>query len=185
MTSASPSAPKKTFFRELPFLVVTAVVLAVLIRTFVVQSFYIPSGSMEKTLHGCENCTRDRVLVEKLTIRFADPERGDIIVFHGTGQWPREDLIKRVIATEGQTVECCDAQGRVTVNGEPLDEPYLFGNDPPQKFKPVKVPKGHLWVMGDHRNNSSDSRYNGPVPISSVVGEARVIIWPLDRVTLL
>ncbi|MEO3786936.1 signal peptidase I [Actinocorallia sp. B10E7] len=176
MTSAPP---KKSFFRELPFLLVTAVVLALLIRTFVVQSFYIPSGSMEKTLHGCEDCTRDRVLVEKLGYHFGDPERGDIIVFHGTGDWPREDLIKRVIAVEGQTVECCDA-GRVTVDGKPLDEPYVYQDDH-RSFGPVKVPEGMLWVMGDHRGGSADSRDNGPVPVSSVVGQARVIIWPVPR----
>ncbi|GAA3226158.1 signal peptidase I [Actinocorallia longicatena] len=182
MTSAPPK--KKSFFKELPFLAVTAVVLALLIRTFLVQSFYIPSGSMEKTLHGCEDCSRDRVLVEKVTYRFTDPSRGDIIVFHGTGDWPREDLIKRVIGTPGDVVECCDTQGRVTVNGKPLNEPYVY-EDNRQDFGPVTVPKGMLWVMGDHRGGSSDSRDHSFVPISSVVGEARVIIWPIPRMTWL
>lgn len=189
MTSAPPK--KKSFFRELPFLAVTAVVLALLIRTFVVQSFYIPSGSMERTLqagsNGCEekdDCTRDRVLVEKLTYRFTDPGRGDIIVFHGSGNWPEQDLIKRVIGTPGQTVQCCDKDGKVTVDGKALDEPYLYQDDH-RSFGPIKVPDDHLWVMGDHRGGSSDSRDNGPVPINTVVGQARLLIWPISRMTFL
>ncbi len=178
----SPSGPpkKKSFFRELPFLVVTAVVLALLIRTFAVQAFFIPSGSMEKTLHGCPDCRGDRVLVEKLSYHFTDPKRGDIVVFKGRDDWPDEDLIKRVIAVGGQTVACCDAKGRVTVDGEPIDEPYLF-EDNHQKFGPVAIPMGKLWVMGDHRGFSSDSRVHGPTSVSDVIGRARVIIWPITR----
>ncbi|MDX6741869.1 signal peptidase I [Actinocorallia sp. A-T 12471] len=176
MTSASTS---RSFFKELPFLAVTAVVLALLIRTFVLQTFYIPSGSMERTLHGCEGCTRDRVIVEKVTYLFSDPDPGDIVVFHGTGDWPREDLIKRVIATAGQTVECCE-EGKVVVDGDPIDEPYLYQDDH-RAFEKVTVPDGMLWVMGDHRSGSSDSRDNGFVPVDSVVGHARLIIWPVTR----
>ncbi|GAB3652748.1 hypothetical protein GCM10027589_10420 [Actinocorallia lasiicapitis] len=182
MTSAPPK--KKSFFKELPFLIVTAIVLSLLIRAFLVQSFYIPSGSMEKTLHGCPTCTNDRVLVEKVTYRFTDPSRGDVVVFHGTGNWPREDLIKRVIGTPGDVVQCCDAQNRVIVNGQPLNETYLYQDDH-RSFGPITVPDGMIWVMGDHRSESSDSRDNGLVPISSVVGEARVIIWPLNRINWL
>ncbi|MEO7613680.1 MAG: signal peptidase I [Streptosporangiaceae bacterium] len=176
-----PQPKKKSFFRELPFLVVTAVALALLIRTFAVQAFFIPSGSMEQTLHGCTGCRGDRVLVEKIGYHLVDPGRGDIVVFEGKGDWPDEDLIKRVIAVGGQKVECCDAQGRVTVDGKPLDEPYLF-EDNHRKFGPVTVPKGSLWMMGDHRSMSSDSRDHGPISVDDVVGRARIIIWPLPRI---
>ncbi|ROO90429.1 signal peptidase I [Actinocorallia herbida] len=176
MTSASTD---RSFFKELPFLAVTAVVLALLIRTFVLQTFYIPSGSMERTLHGCEGCTRDRVIVEKVSYLVSDPDQGDIVVFHGTGNWPKEDLIKRVIATAGQTVECCD-DGKVSVDGKAIDEPYLYQDDH-RAFDKVTVPEGMLWVMGDHRSGSSDSRDHGFVPVDSVVGHARMIIWPVTR----
>lgn len=210
---------KGGFWRELPVLVVIAVALAVLIRTFLVQAFFIPSGSMEKTLHGCPGCSGDKVLVNKLVYHFRDPRPGDIVVFRGPPSWESEvqveepgnpisravrwigqtvgvaqpdekDFVKRVIAVGGQTVACCDPQGRVTVDGVPLDEPYIYLTAPgvrPQEFGPVTVPKGRLWVMGDHRDGSADSRAHiddgasGTVPVDDVIGKAFVIVWPPSR----
>jgi signal peptidase I len=203
-------APKeqRSFWKELPLLVGIALVLALLIKTFLLQAFFIPSGSMENTLK-----IGDRVLVDKLTPWFgAEPQRGEVVVFHDPGGWlpeapvqqnvfqqalsfvglmpsaDEEDLIKRVIAVAGDTVEC-KRGGPVEVNGHALDEPYLYpGNTPcdDRPFGPVKVPDGSMWVMGDHRQNSSDSRYHmnlhdGMVPVDDAVGRAVVVAWPVDR----
>ena len=209
-----------SFFRELPVLLVIAFVLAVLIKTFLVQAFFIPSGSMEQTLHGCSGCSGDRVLVSKVVYRFRDPHPGDIVVFRGGESWAPEatyaapsniveralravgsaigvappgekDFVKRVIAVGGQTVQCCDAQGRVTVDGRPLTEPYVYISEPdgyrPTPFGPVTVPAGRLWVMGDHRDESADSRAHladadqGTIAVSDVIGKAFVIVWPVTR----
>ncbi len=207
---------RKSFLRELPGIVLTALVISVLIKTFLVQAFYIPSGSMENTL-----LVNDRVLVNKLADKPDEIHRGDVVVFQDPGGWlnspastPRggllgglrdglvfvglapaageEDLIKRVIGVGGDTVACCDPQGRMTVNGVPLTEPYLFPGDVPstETFS-VKVPAGHLWVMGDHRSVSEDSRAHqsqpgkGFVPVTDVIGRAFTIVWPLDRATLM
>ena len=219
MTATPPprSQPrgKKSFLRELPGIVITALVISVLIKTFLVQAFYIPSGSMENTL-----LVNDRVLVNKLTDKSDEVHRGDVVVFRDPGGWlngptatngsgpeswirdalvfvglapavGEEDLIKRVIGVGGDEVACCD-QGRLTVNGVPLDEPYLFPEDDPslEEFS-VTVPKDQLWVMGDHRSVSEDSRAHreqpgkGFVPIDDVVGRAFTIVWPLDRTQLL
>ncbi|ADP79145.1 signal peptidase I [Pseudofrankia inefficax] len=195
-----------SFLRELPVLVLIAFVLALLIKALLVQAFWIPSESMERTL-----LINDRVLVNKVVYHFRSVHRGDIVVFNGDGtgfqshetviappsngfsKFVRgvqdllglgapsdKDFIKRVIGVGGDTVACCDAQGRVMVNGKALDEGYLFENDA-QPFGPVKVPKGQLWVMGDHRSASSDSRANGTIPTSAVVGRAFVRVWPLGR----
>ncbi|GAA2860248.1 hypothetical protein GCM10010517_18860 [Streptosporangium fragile] len=206
---------KGSFWKELPVLVVVALVLALVIKTFVIQAFYIPSESMENTL-----LTNDRVLVNKLVYRVRDIERGDVVVFSGVDSWDPEveleepsnavagffrwvgtafgvvpgekDYIKRVIGVGGDTVKCCDAKGRVTVNGAPLDEDYLYPGDvPSQKFFEVKVPEGRLWVMGDHRTVSLDSRSHmgdpggGTIPVDKVVGRAFVIVWPFSRATTL
>lgn len=190
-----------------------ALVLALLIKTFLVQAFSIPSNSMQNTLQ-----VGDRVLVDKLTPWFgSEPERGEIVVFHDPGGWLNEspvpepsgvggavqealsfiglmpsaaeqDLIKRVIAVGGDTVEC-KRGGPVEVNGKALDEPYLFpGNTAcdEKPFGPVKVPEGRLWMMGDHRQDSLDSRFHqklagGTVPVDQVVGRAVVVAWPLTR----
>jgi signal peptidase I len=209
-----------SFLRELPVLLIIAFGLAILIKTFLVQAFFIPSGSMERTLHGCTGCSGDRVLVNKLTYRFRDPRPGDIVVFRGGESWAPEvqyaqptnpvqrvlravgsavgvappgekDFIKRVIAVGGQVVQCCDAQGRVTVDGRALTEPYAFISDPqgyrPTSFGPITVPKGRLWVMGDHRDQSADSRAHiadadqGTVSVDEVIGKAFVIVWPPSR----
>ncbi|WP_331272037.1 signal peptidase I [Motilibacter aurantiacus] len=176
--------------RETVFLVLAAVLGAVLIKGFLVEAFYIPSGSMERTLHGCEGCSgNDRVLVWKLGARLGDPERGDIVVFGTEGTRYAEvsserDVIKRVIGVGGDEVRCCDVEGRVVVNGEPLDEPYVY-QDNHLAFGPLTVPEGQLWVMGDHRGDSQDSRYVGPIPVDNVVGRAFVRVWPLGRLGLL
>ncbi|GGW75295.1 signal peptidase I [Streptomyces lucensis JCM 4490] len=207
--------PKKqrSFLKELPILIVIALVLALLIKTFLVQAFSIPSDSMQNTLQ-----QGDRVLVDKLTPWFgSEPERGEVVVFHDPDNWlagepaptpnavqkvlswiglmpsaEEKDLIKRVIGVGGDTVEC-KKTGPLTVNGKALDEPYVYpGNTPCTQddiggqFK-VKVPKGYIWVMGDHRQNSRDSRYNqsdknhGMVPVDKVVGRAIVKAWPINR----
>lgn len=211
------------WLKELPIMLAIAFVIAVLLKSFVVQAFWIPSGSMEQTLHGCPGCTGDRILVNRMSYWFSDPEPGDIVVFEAPSSWEPEvqvdepddivgqswlwlkrlvgaappaarDLVKRVIATGGQTVSCCDAQGRVLVDGKPLDEPYVYldGQSPTapynlREFGPITVPKGRLFVMGDHRNQSADSRYHiddqyqGTIPIDAVVGRAFVILFPFDR----
>lgn len=172
-------------------LLVVVVVGTFLLREYVVQSFRIPSGSMEHTLHGCpQSCNDDRILVNKLAYKLHGIHHGDVVVFKATTpKWIAAaggdyDVVKRVIGVPGDTVKCCDTQGRVVVDGKSLDEPYVFQDDH-KPFGPVTVPKGELWVMGDHRSDSSDSRYNGFVPISSVVGHAFMRIWPVDRLGFL
>ncbi|MER6830625.1 signal peptidase I [Streptosporangium sp. NPDC000563] len=168
--------------RESLFLLVCGVVVALLLQVFVFQSFYIPSESMENTL-----LVGDRVVVNKL---HGDSERGDLVVFKG---WNSEDTIKRVIAVGGDTVKCCDAKKRITVNGVPLEEgSYLHPDDFPsgESFEKV-VPKGRLWVMGDHRTASADSRAHeerlgeGTVAESDVIGRAVAIYWPFSRAAVL
>jgi signal peptidase I len=226
--------------REAAILVTIAVVLYYVMLTFVARPYLIPSESMEPTLHGCNGCVGDRIMVDKLTYRFSSPEPGDVIVFKGPPNWnvgyksirsdntavrwmqnalsfvgfvpPDEnDLVKRVIAVGGQTVECRVNTG-LTVDGKALSEPYLdpttmnvpdpsiypcLGNE----FGPVKVPEGKLWVMGDNRTHSADSRAHcsntpgdaqrgllctgdpeaGTIPVDNVIGKARFIAWPPSR----
>ncbi len=215
-------AKKGSLLRELPVLLLIAFVLALVVKTFFVQAFFIPSGSMEQTLHGCTGCTGDRVLVNKVPYWFGEPEPGEIVVFKGPDTWTPEvsvaepanwfsaallwlgrtvgvappsedDFVKRVIATGGQTVQCCDAEGRVMVDGKALDEPYIFENTPLESraFGPVTVPEGRLWVMGDHRSASADSKahmsdkYSGTIGVDDVIGKAAVIVWPVSRFGLL
>jgi signal peptidase I len=214
----SASSPKKSakrsrpFWRELTVIVVAALVLTILLKAFVVQVFSIPSGSMENTL-----MVGDRVLVNKLVYHFRSIARGDIVVFSGQGSWdppappgsrdpvvrvwddltnligisaPGTDYIKRVIGLPGDHVVCCDAQGRVTVNGVPLNEQsYIHPGDAPSELRfNITVPAGRLWVMGDNRSDSDDSRYrlsdpgSGTIPESAVVGRAFVVIWPTSRI---
>ena len=235
----SPASPverdkPRSLWRELPVLVIIAVGLALLIKTFFLQAFFIPSGSMEKTLHGCPGCHGDRVLVNKLVYDFRDPHRGEIVVFNGDftdpttqSRFPDEsvdtepankvaagvrkvtgflglgsggdsDFIKRVIAVGGDTVSCPPSAAdpnictRVLVNGTALDESaYLYESNgtytaPMQQmpFAEVKVPQGRLFVMGDHRDDSADSRpglSNATVPVDKVVGRAFVVVWPVSR----
>jgi signal peptidase I len=188
-TEAVPEDTKKKVHwgREWVILIVLTVVGTFLLRTYAVQSYRIPSGSMEKTLHGCTpGCDDDRVLVDKLSYKLHGIHRHDIVVFQATGDWipvvgGREDVIKRVIGLPGDTVQCCDAQGRVILNGVSQNEPYVF-EDNHYAFGPIVVPKGQLFVMGDHRSDSSDSRYNGTIPESSVIGHAFIRIWPITRI---
>jgi signal peptidase I len=212
------------FWKELPFLVVIALVLAVLIKTFLVQAFYIPSASMEDTLQGgpeysggpASGHPYDRVLVNKLVYNFRSPHRGEIIVFKKPPGWPNEstyrtpsnpvlrffhdvgsaigiapsgssDFIKRVIGIAGDHVACCTANHQVTVNGHPLAEPYIdltsaSVSDHAKAYTQFErtVPQGELFVLGDHRDNSSDSRDYGFVPVSDVIGRAFVVIWPVS-----
>ncbi len=212
----APPAKRRSFWRELPLLVVVALILALLIKAFVVQAFRIPSGSMEDTL-----LVGDRVLVNKIVYDFRGIDRGDIVVFSGQGSWdpsagpassesfvPRiyhdvlhwvgletdgTDYIKRVIGLPGDHVMCCDGDGRITVNGVPLNEStYLYpGSNPSLQRFTIVVPPGRVWVMGDHRADSADSRYHmqgpgdGTIPTSAVVGRAFIVIWPPSQLETL
>jgi len=177
---------KRSFWVELPILVLVAVVVAVVVRTFLVQTFYIPSESMERTL-----LINDRVLVNKVVYDLRDPKRGEIVVFEPPADWAagpgKDDYIKRVIGVAGDHVICCDSDGRLSVNGKALDEPYIFdGNKPSDQPFDVTVPKGRIFVMGDHRAASADSRVHldfdsGTIPLGRVVGRAFVIFWPANR----
>ncbi|MGH9152026.1 MAG: signal peptidase I, partial [Acidimicrobiales bacterium] len=157
-----------------------ALVAALVIKTYLVQAFYIPSPSMEPTL-----MIQDRVLVNKLSYRLHDVNRGDVVVFERP---PNEsgtirDLIKRVIGLSGDTVEGRD--GDVYVNGRELNEPYLPAGTVTSQFGPEKVPHGYVWVMGDNRANSSDSRVFGAVDEDRIVGRAFVRVWPISALGLL
>ncbi len=194
---------------ELPLVIIVAVLLAFLVKTFLVQIFYIPSGSMENTL-----LVGDRVAVNRLAYRLGPPQRGDVIVFDGVDSFvpasqappsegpvaslftelgrtvgivppPDTVFVKRVIGVGGDTVECCDRKGRISVNGIPIEEPYLYpGNEPSDTQFSVEVPPGKLWVMGDHRAASADSRAHmgdpggGFVPVDRALGRAFAVIWP-------
>jgi signal peptidase I len=218
--TGKPKKKKMSFWKELPILIGVALVLVFLIQQFLARVYVIPSGSMEQTLHGCPGCSGDRILVEKVTYYFTDPQPGDVVVFKGPDPWVQneftgerssnafvrffeqlgsviglappdeKDFVKRVIATPGQTVRG-DADGKVYVNDKLLNEPYVYWeNGQPnerQEFAPITVPPGNLWVMGDNRNNSSDSRFqgggglSGVVPIDNVIGKAQVIVLPPGR----
>ncbi|MFL0566357.1 signal peptidase I [Microbacterium sp. 179-I 1D1 NHS] len=204
------------FIRDVLVILLVAILVSFLVKTFLVRSFYIPSGSMENTL-----LKGDRILVDELTPRFGDYERGDVVVFKDPGGWlpttyrPEEPpltaavdwlgslvglsasdsedhLIKRVIGLPGDHVVCCNTLGQVTVNDVPIDEtPYVAlspSQSAPDEFDyDVTVPEGSVWVLGDNRDNSQDSRYqqeqpgHGFVPIDNIVGRAFLITWPFDR----
>jgi len=208
----------RSSWRELPILIVVALAIALVVKTFVVQPFFIPSSSMEDTL-----MIGDKVLVNKLVYHFRSIEPGDIVVFNGVGSWDpnppasrpsgdpvvraydatlrplfhsigglfgtpigQTDYIKRVIGVPGDRVKCCNAQGLVTVNGVPLHESsYLYPGAAPSDIRfNIVVPKGRLWVMGDNRAISYDSRLHrndpghGTIPENEVIGRAFVIVWP-------
>ncbi|GAB3599319.1 hypothetical protein GCM10027446_31020 [Angustibacter peucedani] len=201
----------RPWWRDLPALVGIALVLTLVVRTFLVQAFYIPSGSMEPTLQ-----VGDRVLVSKLAYHVGDVHRGDVIVFDGRdsfagsqevapaqGLLPRvarsigafigvspseKDFTKRVVGLPGDHVVCCDAAGRLTVNDRAVEEPYVMEGDAPSTTTfDVVVPPGRLWVMGDHRSDSADSRAHlgdpggGTVPLDRVIGKVVVRFWPLSH----
>lgn len=187
---------------ELPVLLIVAVIVALVLKAFVAQAFYIPSGSMEPQLE-----IGDRVVVSRIAYRLHDPRRGDIVVFPsltepapvddgvlparlarellvglGLRQPAETELIKRVIALPGETVE--GRSGRVWIDGGELVEPYLPDGLATGDFPPTLVPEGHVFVMGDNRlpGMSQDSRAFGPVPIDSIVGRAVARVWPPGRV---
>jgi signal peptidase I len=162
-------------------IVVAALVAALLIKTFLLQAFYIPSDSMNPTL-----VQRDRVLVNKLSYHFHDVHRGDIVVFErppGETDPKIKDLIKRVIGLPGDTVEGRD--GAILIDGRILREPYVAKNSPMSDFPARAIPKGQYWVMGDNRGNSKDSRVFGPISKSLIVGRAFIRVWPISKITLL
>lgn len=199
-----------SFIREVAIVLVGAIVLALVIKTFIIQAFYIPSSSMEPTLE-----INDRIVVQRWVPRWTEIKRGDVVVFEDTNDWLRtvpassgpgtwirdglatiglmpassdNHLVKRVIGIGGDRVECCDDDGRLMVNGHSIDETYIKpGAIPSQVEFTALVPEGHLWVMGDNRQNSADSREHmggpggGYVPESDVVGKVGMIVWPLSR----
>lgn len=213
----APAAEKRarrghSFWRDLVVIIVAALVLTILLKAFVVEVFSIPTGSMENTL-----MPGDRVLVSKLVYRFRGIDRGDIVVFSGQGSWgpeappppgnpverlwddatnligitaPGTDYIKRVIGLPGDHVVCCNTKGQITVNGVPLSEQsYIHPGDAPSATPfDVTVPAGRLWVLGDNRADSADSRYHtsdtggGTIPESAVVGRAFLIVWPPSQI---
>ncbi len=174
----TPAETQPSFLRwlgELVLMVVLAFALATGIRTFVVQPYVIPTGSMIPTIG-----IGERVLANKFIYRFDSPKQGDIVVFDDpTKTVPT--LIKRVIAVGGQTVDIHD--GAVYVDGKKLDEPYTYGkpSEPGDVMLPVTIPEGQVWLMGDNRTNSHDSRWFGPQPVSVIHGKAFVRYWPLNR----
>ena len=158
-----------------------ALLVAFVVKTFLLQAFYIPSGSMEPTLK-----IQDRVLVNKLSYDLHDVNRGDIVVFRSPpgGQASEvKDLIKRVIALPGETVEA--REGKVFIDGRTLEEPYIRDGVVTGPIEPRQVPPGHVWVMGDNRSNSKDSRFFGPIDDDLIVGRAFVRVWPLTALSLL
>ena len=199
------AARRRRLRRVQAFVVVGLLVMMTTVRGIMFQAFSIPSVSMESTL-----LVGDRVLVNKLSFDVGSVQRGQVVVFDGAGSFVPErtdspglfsrilgviglnngedDYVKRVIGLPGDRVACCDAQGRLTVNGVPLDEPYLFELDLPSRDQfNILVPPGRVWVMGDHRSRSADSRAHlgdpggGTVPIDKIVGRAVAIVWPLGR----
>ena len=209
--------PKKgSLLREVPIIVISALVVAVVIKTFFIHFFFVPSGSMENTLR-----VGDRIAVNKFSAMFSDIRRGEVVVFKDPDNWlgaaptatgntitrdikralvdvgvlpdPAEQyLVKRTIGVGGDHIVCCDVKGRLQVNGTSINETYLFpGNTPSDSKFDVTVPKGFIWVMGDHRGASADSRFHtddihkGFVPLSDVVGRAEFVVWPLNHMKFL
>ena len=207
---------KGSFLRELPVIIIAALVVSIIVKTFLVHFFYIPSGSMENTLQ-----VGDRIAVNKLGALFTDIKRGEVVVFGDPDNWlgnssqsedsgigavvktglitvgvlpdpAKQYLIKRVIGVGGDKVVCCDKAGKLQVNGVSITEPYIFAGDKPSDMQfNVEIPKGFIWVMGDHRGASADSRFhpdsanNGMVPLSKVVGRAIFVVWPLTDIALI
>ena len=205
---------KGSLLKELPFLVVVALVASLLIKSFLVQFFYIPSGSMENTLQ-----VQDRVAVNKIPFISKSIDRGDVVVFRDPDDWlpeivdydtnkylakvksalvavgvlpnpAKQYLVKRVIGVAGDRIVCCTKNDKLSINGVEVNEPYIFaGNKPSDMTFDVTVPEGKIWVMGDHRGASADSRYHqddinkGFVPISKVSGRVFAVVWPFKNIT--
>ncbi len=226
-TSTKKEAP---WYIEIPVVVLLTFFILLLFHTFVGRLYVIPSASMEPTLHGCEGCTGDRIFVDKITYRVRDPKPGDVVVFKGTGSWnegyvsqrsdnpvlrgiqnslgyvgliaPDEnDLVKRIIAVGGQTVQCLAGDPGIMVDGKEVDSSYI--QNPPtyptmpslgseacggEYFGPVTIPEDHIWVMGDNRTNSRDSRWHmgdelqGTVPEENIRGKVDAIVFPFNRI---
>jgi len=209
--------PKKgSLLREVPIIVVAALIVSVVVKTFFIHFFFIPSGSMQNTLQ-----IGDRIAVNKFANFFSDIKRGEVVVFRDPANWlgaapvnttagpaewiktglvdvgvlpdpAKQYLIKRVIGVGGDHVTCCDTAGHLQVNGTSVNEPYIFaGNKPSDSAFNITVPQGFIWVMGDHRGASADSRFHtddvhkGMVPLSDVVGRAEFVVWPLNHMTFL
>lgn len=197
--------------REVVVVVVVALALSALIRAFLLQAFYVPSASMDQTLR-----PGDRIIASKVTTNVSGVKRGEIVVFKDPGDWlpaqlpppddwrtsvrraltfigvlpsdSGDDLVKRVIGVGGDRVACCDADGRIVVNGVPLNEDYIIGPTDQVRFD-VSVPEGGMFVMGDNRGDSRDSRYhldmnNGAVPVGNTVGRVVLVLWPFDRLAI-
>jgi signal peptidase I len=194
-TGRSPAVLRRLL--RIAVLVGIAAGAALLLRAFVVAPYYIPSGSMEPTLHGCANCNDDHILIDKISYRFHPPQQSDIVVFAappGAGL-PDKVLVKRVVGLPGQHLAL--RHGYVYINGKRLEEPYLNraflrkecgpgGPSTPETGRSRwTIPSGDVFVMGDNRCNSTDSRAFGPIPDSSIIGRAFAIIWPLGRIRLL
>jgi signal peptidase I len=207
---------KGSFLRELPIIVVSALIVSIVVKTFLLHFFYIPTGSMENTLQ-----IGDRIAVNKFGALFSEVKRGEVVVFGDPDNWlgqvqqtddpkllaliksglitvgvlpdpAKQYLIKRVVGVGGDNVTCCDAEGKLQVNGVSINEPYIYSGDKPSETKfNVDVPQGFLWVMGDHRAASADSRYQpdsaneGMVPLSKVVGRATFIVWPIKNIAII
>jgi hypothetical protein len=217
------------WYVEIPVVVVLTMIFMVVLQTFVGRIYMIPSQSMEPTLHGCAGCVGDRIFVQKITYNFGEPKPGDVVVFEGTESWntgfvtqrssnpvvrgiqnvgsivglvpPDENnLVKRVIATGGQTIQCHKDDPGIMVNGKKVDDSFTLqptqypinpetgsqacGGD---YFGPITVPEGNLFVMGDNRTNSADSRYHigddyqGTIPVENVKGKVAAILFPFGR----
>ncbi|QDZ42834.1 signal peptidase I [Corynebacterium sp. sy039] len=222
---------QRPWYVELVIVVLCSLVFITLIQTFVGRIYMIPSQSMEPTLHGCTGCVGDRIFVEKISYRFSDPKPGDVVVFEGTDSWnenyqstrsanpiirgmqdigafvglvaPDENnLVKRIIASGGQIVQCQPGDPGIMVDGKEIDSSYIL--DPPfyqipdsefgsaacggAYFGPVTVPEGNYFMMGDNRTNSKDSRahigdqYQGTIPRENIRGKVRVILFPFNRI---
>jgi signal peptidase I len=203
---------KGSLLREFPILVIVALAVSLVIKTFLVQIFFFPSGSMENTLQ-----VNDRVAVNKVPFIGKSIKRGDVVVFRDPDNWlpepyagdqnkylakakealvavgvlpnpTKQYLVKRVIGVAGDKVECCSKNKKIMINGTEIDEPYIFaGNSPSDTNFNVTVPAGKIWVMGDHRGASADSRFHqedinhGMVPTSKVTGKVVGIIWPIKN----
>ena len=207
---------KGSLLREIPIIIGSALIVSIIVKTFFLHFFFIPTGSMENTLQ-----VGDRIAVNKFGALFSEIKRGEIVVFADPDNWlgqapddqnsgligrgkdllitigvvpdpAKQYLIKRVIGVGGDTVICCDDQDKLQVNGKSVDEPYVYENDKASESNfNVTVPQGFIWVMGDHRGASSDSRFhtsdvnNGMVPLSKVVGRATFIVWPVSNLDFL
>jgi len=209
--------PKKgSLAREIPIIVVAALIVSIIVKTFFVHFFFVPSGSMQNTLQ-----IGDRIAVNKFAAIFSDIRRGEVVVFKDPDNWlgaaptptgssitrgikralvdvgvlpdpATQYLVKRVIGVGGDTVKCCDATGHLVVDGVSINEKYIFpGNTPSDMKFSVSVPKGYIWVMGDHRGASADSRFHtddvhkGMVPLGDVVGRAEFVVWPFSHFSFL